>query len=126
MMRLLADENFPGEAVEALRVAGYDVLWIAEDAPSIDDQDVLARAVREQRLLLTFDKDFGELVFRLRYPAGNGVVLFRIPPYDPEYVAQFAVVLLAMNIIWIGYFSVVDGNRIRRVPLPPALNGNHL
>jgi hypothetical protein len=46
-MRFLADENFPGDAVTALRAAGHDVLWIRTDAPGITDQEVLARGVLE-------------------------------------------------------------------------------
>jgi len=51
-MRLLADENFPGDVVSALRAAGHDVLWIRTDAPGITDQDVLARSLKDARVLL--------------------------------------------------------------------------
>jgi hypothetical protein len=47
-MRFLADENFPGDAVTALRTSGQDVLWIRTDAPGITDQDVLARSLKLQ------------------------------------------------------------------------------
>jgi predicted nuclease of predicted toxin-antitoxin system len=60
-MRLLADENFPGAAVTALGAVGHDVVWVGAVAPGTSDPDVLAWAAREQRILLTFDKDFGEL-----------------------------------------------------------------
>jgi len=59
-MRFLANENFPGPAVTALRAAGHDVVWIRTAAPGSTDRDVLAQAAREERILLTFDKDFGE------------------------------------------------------------------
>lgn len=59
-MRFLADENFPYDAVAALRDAGHDVVWIREAVPGISDEDVLKRAEAEERILLTFDKDFGE------------------------------------------------------------------
>jgi predicted nuclease of predicted toxin-antitoxin system len=68
-MRFLADENFPGDAVTALRTSGQDVLWIRTDAPGITDQDVLARSLKDARVLLTFDKDFGELAWRSGLPA---------------------------------------------------------
>jgi predicted nuclease of predicted toxin-antitoxin system len=58
-MRFLADENFPGDAVTSLRSSGHDVLWIRTDVPGITDQDVLARSLKDARVLLTFDKDFG-------------------------------------------------------------------
>src|SRR5882724_2778939 len=58
-MRFLADENFPGDAVTALRTLGHDVLWIRTDAPGITDEEVLARGLEDGRVLLTFEKDFG-------------------------------------------------------------------
>ena len=83
-MRLLAHENFPGRAVEALRSRGHDVTWVRTDLPGASDREVVARAMAESRLLLTFDKDFGELTFRLGVPASCGIVLFRIAPASPE------------------------------------------
>ena len=65
-MRLLANENFPLDAVTALQENGYDVAWIREDARGSSDEQVLARAQQEDRILITFDKDFGELAFRSR------------------------------------------------------------
>jgi len=54
-VRFLANENFPGDAVAALRELGHDVAWIRTDAPGISHPDVLARAQADDRLLLTFD-----------------------------------------------------------------------
>jgi len=77
-MRILANENFPGEAVEALRKQGHDVAWVRTDAPGNNDTQVLERAQREGRIVITFDKDFGELAFRAGLPAQSGIILFRI------------------------------------------------
>jgi predicted nuclease of predicted toxin-antitoxin system len=82
-MHFLANENFPGDAVSALRDAGYDVAWVRTDGAGSPDRDVLARAVRESRILLTFGKDFGELAWRSRLPAECGIVLFRLPMSPP-------------------------------------------
>jgi predicted nuclease of predicted toxin-antitoxin system len=60
-MRFLANENFPGAAVTALQAAGHDVVWVRIAAPGTTDPDVLAWAARDERMLLTLDKDFGEL-----------------------------------------------------------------
>jgi predicted nuclease of predicted toxin-antitoxin system len=65
-MRLLADENIPLAAIDLLRKRGHDVLAVSEIAPSICDEDVLLMAKDEGRILLTFDKDFGELAFSSR------------------------------------------------------------
>lgn len=77
-MRFLANENFPGDTVEALRQQGNNVSWIRTDAPGSTDIDVLAFAQSEERIILTFDKDFGELAFHSGLPASSGVILFRL------------------------------------------------
>lgn len=93
-MRILADENFPGEAVETLRSRGHDVLWIRTEAPGSRDPQVLARAVAEDRILITFDKDFGEMAFRAGMSASSGIVLFRMPLASPSRVAEIAMTVL--------------------------------
>jgi predicted nuclease of predicted toxin-antitoxin system len=87
-MRLLANENVPLDAVTALRENGHDVAWIREDARGSNDEQVLTRAQKEERILLTFDKDFGELAFRSKLPASSGVILFRISTSSSQYIAQ--------------------------------------
>jgi len=54
VLKLLANENFPGDAVDALRANGHDVIWIRTEAPGISDEDVLALATSGQRILITF------------------------------------------------------------------------
>jgi predicted nuclease of predicted toxin-antitoxin system len=117
-VRLLADENIPGEAVAALRAAGHDVAWIRVDQPGSADRDVLARAQQENRVLLTFDKDFGELAWRERLPAACGVVLFRFPMPAPTAVGRVIVDIMNARADWPGHFSVVEVDRIRMRPLP--------
>ena len=77
MPKFLADENVPGDAVEAARAAGYDLAWIKELSPSADDDTVLATSLAERRVFVTFDKDFGEMAFRHGKTATCGVVLLR-------------------------------------------------
>jgi predicted nuclease of predicted toxin-antitoxin system len=77
-MRFLAKENFPLDSVKAIRQIGHDVAWIRTDPQGSKYRDILSRALSEQRILLTFDKDFGELAFLLGLPATCGVVSFRL------------------------------------------------
>ena len=63
-MRLLADENIPKLAVDVLRDRGHEVVWVRQNAPGIPDREVLSLAQAEERLLITCDKDFGELARR--------------------------------------------------------------
>ncbi len=117
-MRILANENFPGDAVEALRQQGHDVAWVRTDAPGSSDQAVLQRAQAEDRIVVTFDKDFGELAFRVKLPASCGIILFRISTASPQQVARAAVAALESRTDWAGNFSVVEDRRIRVTPLP--------
>ena len=71
------------QVVAILRDAGHDVLWVAEERPKSPDPDVLGWATRESRLLITFDKDFGELSQRNALAAPYGIILFRISDAIP-------------------------------------------
>lgn len=117
-MRFLADENFPGAAVSALQQQGHDVVWIRTDAPGSSDQEILARAQAEERIILTFDKDFGELAFRLGLPAASGIILFRIPLLTPSSVMSIVISAIATRSDWSGLFTVVESDRIRIKSLP--------
>ncbi len=117
-MRLLANENFPGDAVEALRRLGHDVAWVRTDAPGSKDTEVLRRAAQEERVLVTLDKDFGELAFRAGLPATSGVVLFRIFPPLPGPLADVAVAAFREERDYSGLFVLVEAARIRERPLP--------
>jgi predicted nuclease of predicted toxin-antitoxin system len=116
-VRLLANENVPGAAIAALRAAGHDVAWVRTELPGASDQDVLARAQAEGRLLLTFDKDFGELAFRHRLPAEGGIVLFRMAAPSARELAYAMVAALASRSDWSGHFSVVEEDTVRMTPL---------
>jgi predicted nuclease of predicted toxin-antitoxin system len=118
-MRFLANENFPLVAVEALRRSGHDTAWVREIAPGIADEAVLERAAREGRLLLTFDKDFGALVFRRGATASRGIVLFRVV-LPPESLARLVVDTLESRSDWEGAFSVVEAARVRMRRLPAS------
>ncbi len=76
-MNLLADENLDRSVIARLRQDGHDVLAVAEMEPGIEDTAVLARANERNALLLTEDKDFGELVFRQQL-VHAGVILVRL------------------------------------------------
>lgn len=112
-MRILANENFPGDAVRELSAAGHDVSWVREIAPGMKDEPILAWAVRERRVLLTFDKDFGELAWRKGLPADCGIVLFRLPMPDAASVGKNLAARLAERSDWSGHFSVIEPGRIR-------------
>jgi predicted nuclease of predicted toxin-antitoxin system len=120
-VRWLADECVDAMLVARLREAGHDVSYVMEIAPRATDADVMARAYDEDRLLLTEDKDFGELVFR-RGRQVPGLVLLRIDPAQHALkqrrldaaVARFGESLF-------GRYTVVDASRFRSRLLRPSL-----
>ncbi|MBB4370244.1 putative nuclease of putative toxin-antitoxin system [Bradyrhizobium sp. cir1] len=116
-MRFLADENFPGSAVAVLSASGHDVVWIRTSAPGSSDPEVLAQASHEQRILLTFDKDFGELAKAASLPATCGIVLLRIPPAAPGRIGRVLAELILARDDWAGHFSVIEPGRVRMRPL---------
>jgi len=75
-MRILADVNIEIALVEWLRSQGHDVVWAAELTPSLPDNELLRLASDAGHIQLTYDKDFGELVFRHRI-VSCGIVLLR-------------------------------------------------
>ena len=93
-MLFLADENFSYPSVHILRAAGLDVLAVQEEAPSIADTAVISLAIQTNRVILTFDRDYGELVYRYNYRPPAGVIYFRWESYRPEEPGEFVLALL--------------------------------
>lgn len=118
MLRFLANENMAVDVVAALRLAGHDVAWIREDSPGVDDPSVLARAVKEQRVLVTFDKDFGDLAFQFGLPSNCGIILARLTSTSGADLAAKLVPIISSRTDWPGHFSVIEAHRIRVRALP--------
>jgi predicted nuclease of predicted toxin-antitoxin system len=118
MLRILANENFPGPLIRELRRHGHDVASVKEIMRGAEDREVLAKAQEEDRLVVTFDKDFGELAYRFGLPSSSGVILFRLSGSDPETDNTRALTALESGLDWVGCFAVVTNDRIRVRPLP--------
>jgi predicted nuclease of predicted toxin-antitoxin system len=116
-LRILADENLAREIVASLRALGHDVRWVLTDAPGIRDEDVLSRATDEGRLLLTADKDFGEVKFRLGEEAPYGLLLLRVRG-STEFLATVVLDALNAREDWSNVFAVLEADRLRVVQLP--------
>ena len=117
-MRILADENVPLIAVKALQTKGHDVLWILAESPGVSDEQVLHQAEQTNRILITFDKDFGELALRKQPSRPPGVILFRTRLVSPARLAEKVAAIIKSRDDWADHFSVVDDKRIRMVTLP--------
>jgi len=120
-VRLLANENFPLPSVIILRSAGHDVVSISEVDPSALDPAVIERAVRENRIILTFDRDYGDLIFRQLVTPPPGVIYLRLVPSTPSEPAAIVLQLLAQPDITLERrFTVVSRREIRQRNLPAS------
>ena len=117
-MRVLVNENMALSVVEGLRRQGHDVLSAKESMRGMFDDEILERACQEGCLVLTQDKDFGDLAFHYRLPAQCGIVLFRLDCPDPDVNIGRMLQAFASREDWVGHFSVVTDTRIRIRPLP--------
>ena len=113
----LADENFPVPAFSVLLEAGWDIEHISFIQPGIPDTDVMERAIQQDRILLTFDNDFGTLVFRYGFRP-LGVVHFRLQDYLPVTPALLLLDLAVNDWAFENLFTVIDDNQIRQRPIP--------
>lgn len=112
-MRFLADESCDFAVVRALREAGHDVIAVADSARSLADEIILALAIRERRILLTEDKDFGQWVFAERRATG-GVIFLRYPPAARRVMSSAVVQLVERyGKRLFGCFVVVQPGRVR-------------
>jgi predicted nuclease of predicted toxin-antitoxin system len=118
MLSILANENVPAVVVDALRTAGHDVLWARQIHPGKSDRFLCEIAQQENRLLLTLDKDFGELAFRLFLGPPGGIILVRTGTLHPTQLAATVRSALDQPISWAGNFAVIERQRIRITPLP--------
>jgi len=83
MLKFLADVNIEKPIVGYLNDNGYDVLWIPDFDCRMNDNELLDLANRENRILITNDKDFGEIIF-LQKRISEGVILFRVKGQDVD------------------------------------------
>jgi predicted nuclease of predicted toxin-antitoxin system len=116
-VRWLVDECIDAALVARLRQAGHDVVYMAEIAPSTNDAEVMARAQQEGRLLLTEDKDFGDLVFR-RGGQVPGIVLLRIDPSMHALKSQrLEAAISRFGDALLGRYMTIEEARFRSRPL---------
>ncbi|MBX2972441.1 MAG: DUF5615 family PIN-like protein [Flavobacteriales bacterium] len=115
-MRFVADESVDGNVIRALRSAGHRITSIAEEIPSTKDHDVLAFAMARDEVLLTEDKDFGEIVHNHR-KQHSGVVLMRMNAMSPmDRVARTLMVISVHEDRLKGAFTVITAKRVRIRP----------
>jgi len=118
MMRFLADENVSRYVIEQLRARGFEVISIRETTSGLPDKDVLATADAEDCILLTEDRDFGELVIRQRLDV-RGMILLELDRLSNATEADVVTEVVAAHADKLfGNLIVIEPGRIRIRPLP--------
>ena len=120
-MNLLADESVDRQIVERLRQEGHQVMYVAETEPSVSDNIVFDGANEESALLITGDKDFGEIVFREGRLGSGGVVLLRLAGLPAQIRAEIVSdVFRERGSEFPNNFSVVAPGKVRIRPKETA------
>ena len=116
-MKFLVDECCDAALVHALRTNGHDVVYVMENLTGATDDEILEYTLKENRILITEDKDFGELVYRLHHHA-NGIILMRFDVSDRSLkIPRLLDLIQNESQRLTGSFVSIDINKIRIRPL---------
>jgi predicted nuclease of predicted toxin-antitoxin system len=113
-MKLLANENFPVIGWRVLQQAGYDIEHIGNTNFGISDVEVIELAKAENRIIITFDSDYGELVYKYNMKP-PGVIYLRFLDFTPTEPALFLIDLFEKGLYQFeGLFTVISDDSIRQ------------
>ena len=122
-MRLLADENVHGFVIRRLRGAGLNVEAVAEAAPGTSDRNILLRPDIADLILITYDSDFGELIYKHGLPAPAAVIYSRLGRAEPRFIADEIIELIRRPIAPAS-FNVITNDGVRTRPIGQGTDGN--
>lgn len=115
MIKLMANENFPLESVKYLKAKGFDIIAIGVEFAGYEDAEVMRLAIKENRTILTFDRDYGELIFKHNFKPSKGVIYLRIrrfKPIEPGKIIEHLLKTKKMSVE--NTFCVFDGETMRQ------------
>jgi predicted nuclease of predicted toxin-antitoxin system len=118
-VRFLADENVPFAITDAIAATGFDTERIGGPRSGLPDPEVLAHAVEAGRILVTFDKDFGELIFLKGHRPPPAVLFIREQPASPGLIVArvMRIVGLGENELRGNFIVVAERPRFHPLPL---------
>jgi predicted nuclease of predicted toxin-antitoxin system len=118
-VEFLANENFPLASIRLLRMGDHKVESVVEKFPGIKDHEILEFAKENNLVILTFDRDYGELIYRFKLVPPAGVVYFRFSPSIPEEPAKILLNIIGKGVgAFSGKFTVVEREGMRQRKLP--------
>ena len=116
-LKFVADVNVEKAIVDLLREKGFDIKWVTEFNPDMNDPALLRMATAQKRILLTNDKDFGEMVF-LQKKLSHGTILLRIKGQESKLKVRLVGRLIEKHGDKLaGHFVVVTKDKFRFIPL---------
>lgn len=114
----LADENIPLSVIKQLRKEGCKIVSVTEDFKSSSDKTILELSSKNKWVIITFDRDFGDLIFKQNCEKPFGIIFLRIIPKSPQYILQFLKWLLTQtSVSFEGNFIVVNKDKVRTIIL---------
>jgi len=113
-MLFLANENIPQKSVIYLKEKGHDVKSISKSSPGITDIEVLNIAKKEERIIVTFDRDYGYLIYKENIDFKNGIIYFRYIPSNPVKLGEVLVNLINSGVYFEEYFTIINNESIRQ------------
>lgn len=114
----LADENIPFYVVKQLRKEVCKIISVVEEFQGSSDEKIMELSSRNKWVLITFDKDFGELIYKQKCEKPFGIILLRVTPKSPTHILQVLKwLLLHTSISFENNFLVVNDNKVRTIKL---------
>ena len=117
-MKIMANENIPIASCKLLIENGIEVFTIAQNIPGSSDKFILDKANKDKYIIMTFDSDYGELIYKSKLPKPAGVVYFR---FFPKTATEPAEILLSIidntDLVLENMFTVIEKDKIRQRPI---------
>ncbi len=114
----LADENVPLYVINQLRKEGCKIISVAEEFAGSSDEKILELSSSNKWVIITFDKDFGELIYKQKSGKPYGIILLRVTLKSPGYILQLLKwLLLQGNISFEGNFVVANKDKVRTIKI---------
>ena len=114
-MKFLANENFPFPSIRFLREKGFAVISVSEISGGISDAEVLQKAASENLVILTFDRDYGELIFKYQKENPPAVVYFRTKGQTPNEAGRILLENIELEKITLeNHFTVIEATGVRQ------------
>jgi predicted nuclease of predicted toxin-antitoxin system len=114
-MKILANENIPLASVKYLLSVNVDLVWIGNDYSGISDEEVMEIAISQNRTIVTFDRDYSELIFKYGYKPQAGVIYLRFDEYTPVFAGELIHKIIGLEELdFERRLTVIDKRGIRQ------------